>query len=77
MRGVHNKELKQEAVRLRVEDRLSYNEINEILNVSKSTLSNWLKDKPLTPKEKFEKFEQKCKRPYKDRGIESKWYKIA
>jgi len=73
-RGVHSPKLKQEAIRLRVEDRLSYNEINKKLNVSKSTLSNWLKDKPLALEERLTK---KRKRPYKDRGVESKWHKIA
>lgn len=38
-----------EAERLRREEGLSYNEIAERLGVSKSTLSNWLRDIPLSP----------------------------
>ncbi|HSJ57518.1 MAG TPA: helix-turn-helix transcriptional regulator, partial [Anaerolineae bacterium] len=40
---------RQEAERLRREEGLSYNEIAARTNVSKSTLSHWLRDVPLQP----------------------------
>ncbi|HEX4104476.1 MAG TPA: hypothetical protein VHZ04_03335 [Candidatus Paceibacterota bacterium] len=41
-------ELKQEAVRLRIEEEMSYDEIRKRINVSKSTLHEWLKYFPLS-----------------------------
>jgi len=41
-------ELRQKAIDLRIEQELSYSEIKKRLKVSKSTLSYWLKDYPLT-----------------------------
>jgi hypothetical protein len=41
-------ELKQEAIRLRVDEEWSYNAIREKLGVSKSTLHQWLKHFPLS-----------------------------
>ena len=46
------KEVRNEALKLRIEERKSYSEIQKILKVSKSTLSIWLSDYPLTEKEK-------------------------
>lgn len=43
---------KQEAIRLRIEKGLSYNEIRETIKIPKSTLSLWLKDIILTPEQK-------------------------
>ncbi len=45
-------EEKKEAIRLRLEERLSYNEISSKLGIAKSTLSGWLKSLPLTEREK-------------------------
>lgn len=45
----------REAIRLRVDERKSLNEISKIMSLSKGTLSLWLKDIPLTEKEKKEK----------------------
>jgi|AntRauTorcE11897_2_1112592.scaffolds.fasta_scaffold01759_7 transposase-like protein len=45
------KKLREEAIRLRKEERLSYAEIKERLDVAKSTLSYWLRDFPLSEKE--------------------------
>jgi transposase-like protein len=42
------KELRAEAVRLRMKENLSYSEIRKRLNVSKSTLSYWLNELPLS-----------------------------
>jgi len=38
-----------EAERLRLDEGLSYNEISTRMNISKSTLSYWLRDLALTP----------------------------
>lgn len=45
-----NKELRERAVRLRVEKHMSYSEIRKQLGVSKSTLSLWLREYPLSEK---------------------------
>lgn len=45
------KELREKAIKLRKEERLSYSEIKERLDVAKSTLSYWLRDYPLTEEE--------------------------
>jgi len=44
------KELREKAIKLRVEDEFSYSEIKKQLGVSKSTLSYWLRDYPLSEK---------------------------
>jgi len=44
-------EAHQEAIRLRRDERKSFNEITDLLGVSKGTLSGWLKDYPLSPEE--------------------------
>ncbi len=44
-------QLREEAVKLRADKRLSYGEIQKKLNVPKSTLSYWLQDYPLNEKE--------------------------
>ena len=44
-------ELREKAIRLRKEERLSYSEIKERLDVAKSTLSYWLRDYPLSEEE--------------------------
>jgi len=44
-------ELREEAIRLRKQERLSYSEIKKRLDVAKSTLSYWLRDYPLSEEE--------------------------
>lgn len=48
------RDLREEAIRLRKEERLSYKEIRERLGVSKGSLSGWLGDMPLTSEERLE-----------------------
>ncbi len=43
-------ELREKALKLRLEKKLSYGRIKRIVNVSKGTLSRWLKDYPLSKK---------------------------
>jgi len=64
-------ELKNEAIRLRTEERASFREIQNITGVSKGTLSIWLANYPLTLEELKTRRRRK---PYKDRGLESKFY---
>lgn len=42
---------KEQAIKLRIEERLSLKEISEKLNISKGTASLWLRDHPLTTEE--------------------------
>lgn len=42
-----HRELRDKAVKFRLDDRLSYGQIRKLINVSKSTLSYWLRDLPL------------------------------
>ncbi len=44
-------ELRQKALKLRTKNRLSYGDIQKRLNVSKSTLSYWLREHPLSEAE--------------------------
>ena len=43
-----HKALKEKAIRLRLEKQLGYSSIRKLVPVSKSTLSNWLRNFPLT-----------------------------
>ena len=61
-------ELKQEAIRLRKEESLSYKEIQEQLDVSKGSLSAWLRDIPLTEKEQV----ASRRRTRSDKGVRKK-----
>jgi len=54
-----NSQLREKAIRLRLDKRASYSEISKILKVSKSTLSYWLKDFPLN-KEEILELRRKC-----------------
>lgn len=59
---------------------MSYGEIKELTSANKSTLHYWLRDYPLTEKEKKGKSlanRPKIKKPYKDRGQESKYHKMV
>ncbi len=47
-------ELRQKAIKLRAESRLSYSEIQKRLNIPKSTLSYWLQEHPLDEAEIIE-----------------------
>lgn len=49
------RELKEKAILLRTQERLSLKKIAEILRVSKGTLSVWLKDFPLSDEEILER----------------------
>lgn len=71
--------LKVEALRLRVEDRLSLREIREKLGVSKGTLSVWLRDHPLTEAEKQARRGPMPPRPHKryDPGPASKYQQMV
>jgi transposase-like protein len=42
------RDIKEKVLQLRAEGK-SYSQIREVITVSKSTLSVWLKNKPLTP----------------------------
>lgn len=66
--------LKEEAVRLRVEERLSLREISERIGAPKGSLSGWLKAYPLTTEEQRAKLAAKAhpRGPRKPRGEESK-----
>lgn len=78
-------EFRAEAVRLRIEERLSLPEIRALVPVSKGSLSLWLKDHPLTDEELRERRQacggrtkglvhSKIKKAAKD---PSKWYEMA
>ena len=70
-------ELKAEAIRLRVEERLSLREIAALTGAAKGSLSLWLKPHPLTEEERKgrSKTAKRYVTPKKDRGEESKHHK--
>ncbi len=73
-------EQKAEAVRFRVESRLSIPEIQRRVGVSKAILSLWLRPYPLTPEERATRRSRNAPSPsftLKDRGAESKAHRIA
>src|ERR1044072_2917446 len=71
--GAAKPDLKAEAIRLRVEERLSLREIAVITGAAKGSLSLWLKPYRLTEEEKQErsKIAKRDAAPKKDRGEES------
>ena len=72
--------VKAAARRLRVEKRQSLNEIEKKLGVPRSTLSLWLRDVPLTAKERRKRqFSHLAGNRYsaKDRGLQSKHYQAS
>lgn len=77
MRGVVNPGLREECVRLRVEERLSLREIHERTEASKGSLSSWLKGYPLTEEELKQRstLSTRYVTPKKDRGEESKLHR--
>lgn len=56
------RELKEKAILLRTQERLSLKKIAEILRVSKGTLSVWLKDFPLSDEEILERMSSNGKK---------------
>jgi len=86
-----NSQLREQAIKLRVEKQLSYTEIRKRLGVPKSTLSYWLREFPLSKKRilelrrrgwkkaeaKIERFRatMRKKRELKDREIYNKYRK--
>lgn len=67
-----------EAVRLRVEERKSLNEIHAITGLSKGSLSAWLRPYPLTPEEKEARHTGKvCPSRRENRGEMSELCKMA
>ena len=72
-------ELAQEAIRLRMVERMSLREISELTGASKGSLSVWLKPYPLTDEERLRR-KKKASRyatPRKERGEESKFYQAV
>ena len=59
---VMKRELKEKAILLRTQERLSLKKIAEILRVSKGTLSVWLKDFPLSDEEILERMSSNGKK---------------
>lgn len=71
-------ELKQEAIRLRKQDRLSLREIEEITGASKGSLSKWLKPYPLTDQEKKKRQKNRNRSHLrKNRGTGSSLHQMA
>lgn len=71
-----NEKLRGIARKLRAERRMSYNEIGDELDISKATMHEWLKDLPLTDKEKSDRMFMAGKKTKKDPGVESKHYSV-
>jgi hypothetical protein len=67
--------LHAEAVRLRLEERLSLREIHLALGLPKSTLSVWLRDVPLRPEEMAYRNRRRPGPPRKVRGEESTYHR--
>lgn len=80
MRGVPNEKGQLEAVRLRVEERLSFREIQDRTGISKSSLSRWLLNHPLSEEELHAKHQAGVTKPRvgarKDRGERSKYHEM-
>jgi hypothetical protein len=71
-------ELKAEAIRLRVEERLSYDEILARVPVARGSLSGWLRPYPLTGDETAERRRRNVPAsPRRDRGEESAISKLV
>jgi DNA-binding transcriptional ArsR family regulator len=72
MRGVKNDELRELAVQLRRDQRLSFSEIAEATGAAKGSLSEWLKAYPLTEAERQLKAKKAVR--VKSRGDRSSLY---
>ncbi len=70
--------LKNEAIRLRSEKRMSLTEIAALLKVAKSSVSVWLRDYPLTEAERQARYKTASRyvAPKKNHGTESKHYRV-
>ena len=68
-------ELRQKALKLRTKDRLSYGEIQKRLNVSKSTLSYWLREFPLS-KQKIAELKEPINEATKSSGFPLNFFTI-
>jgi len=79
MRGVRSDALRDDCLRLRVEERLSLNEIHVRTGAPKGTLSGWLREHPLTEDERRSKINSRGSRwvPKKNRGEESVLHQMA
>ncbi len=76
MKGVIDTKLREQAISLRVDQRLSLREISKVTGVSKGTLSPWLKKYPLSESERRAKASEapRYTTPKKDRGEPSAAY---
>lgn len=71
-------EVKAEAVRLRVEERLSIDEIRQRLQVSQGSVSQWLRSYPLTAEEVRQRHPNgPPPAPRKPRGVQSDLHRLA
>ena len=80
MRGVLNRALRETCVDLRVSQRMSLREIHLRTGAPKGSLSTWLREYPLTPKEKAVRIQEGAKKPRgtkKDHGHESWLHQLA
>jgi hypothetical protein len=77
--GTAKPDLKAEAIRLRVEERLSLREIAVITGAAKGSLSLWLKPYHLTEEERKarSKIAKRYTTPKKDHGEESRYSKVV
>ena len=75
--SVTSLQLKQEAIRLRLEKRMSFAEISRAIGVAKGTLSGWLRPHPLTAEEVTAKVRaaKRYAAPKKSHGEESKYHR--
>lgn len=78
-RGKTDEILKAECIRLRVDDRMSLTEIHRKTGVSKSTMSAWLRQYPLTEAElqQRQKNRKRYRAPKKDRGQQAEVSKLT
>jgi len=72
-------DMKQEAIRLRVEERLAFGELLKMTGASRSSLSTWLKPYPLTEEElrTRRKTAGRYAAPKKERGEVSKFFQAT
>lgn len=79
--ATRNVELYQQCVILRTVDRMSLKEIENLTEVSRGTLSTWLRDYPLTKDEKQKRLARARTKAAsilrKDKGKESKYYQAV
>jgi len=68
-------ELRDECVRLRLEERKTYREIASLTGASKGSLSLWLSGHSLTESERENNLRRSPTTPKKDRGVESEIHK--